>query len=139
MPRHTARVDVKPTLSELAHVRAALAEFVAPLDVPSDVLLDVTLAVEEIITNVISYGLAGDHTQLIAVRLSFEAGVITVEVEDGGQPFDPLRVAAPDITRPLDEREAGGLGIHLVRSVMDDVAYARRDGRNVVLMRKAVR
>ena len=138
MPRHTARVDVKPTLSELAHVRAALAEFVAPLDVPSDVLLDVTLAVEEIITNVISYGLAGDHTQLIAVRLSFEAGVITVEVEDEGQPFDPLRVAAPDITRPLDEREAGGLGIHLVRSVMDDVAYARRDGRNVVLMRKAV-
>jgi serine/threonine-protein kinase RsbW len=139
MPRHIARVDVKTSLSELAHVRAALAKFVAPHPIPSEVLLDVTLAVEEIITNVISYGLASDHNQLIAVRLSFEAGVITVEVEDQGQPFDPLRVAAPDITRPPDEREAGGLGIHLVRSVMDEVAYARRDGRNVVLMKKAVR
>ena len=139
MPRHVARVDVKNRLSELAHVRAALAEFVGPHHVPPAVVLEVSLAVEEIVTNVISHGLAGDCDQLITVRFSWEAGVMTVEVEDEGQPFDPLQVAAPDITRPLDEREVGGLGVHLVRSVMDDVAYSRRNGRNVVLMKKAVR
>ena len=139
MPRRVAHVDVKNHLSELAHVRAALAEFVGPHHVPPAVVLEVSLAVEEIVTNVINHGFAGERDELIRVRFSFEDGLMTVEVEDEGQPFDPLQVAAPDITRSLEEREVGGLGIHLVRSVMDDVAYSRRNGRNVVLMKKSVR
>jgi serine/threonine-protein kinase RsbW len=59
-----------------------------------------------------------------------------VEVEDDGRPFDPLLVPPPDLTLPLERRPIGGLGIHLIRSLMDEVAYARHDGRNVLKMAK---
>jgi len=60
-------------------------------------------------------------------------------VSDDGVPFHPLAMPSPDTTRPLDEREPGGLGIHLVRSLATETSYARRDGRNVVSLVMKVR
>jgi serine/threonine-protein kinase RsbW len=64
------------------------------------------------------------------------ANEIRVEVEDDATPFNPLEVPAPDLDRPLDERLVGGLGIHLVRQVMDGLDYQRLDGKNLVVMKK---
>ena len=72
----------------------------------------------------------------IVVRLSVREGVLTAHVEDDGRAFNPLEAPAPDIDAGIDERPIGGLGIHLVRSVMSSVEYRREDGRNILIMTK---
>jgi len=57
-------------------------------------------------------------------------------VEDDGKPFDPLQAPPPDLSLPLERRPIGGLGIHLIRNLMDEVSYARVGGRNVLKMVK---
>jgi serine/threonine-protein kinase RsbW len=59
-----------------------------------------------------------------------------VEVEDDGQPFNPLEAPEADTTKPLEERTLGGLGIHLVRKLMDDLEYRRHEGKNLLVMKK---
>jgi serine/threonine-protein kinase RsbW len=137
MPPYLTRLELRYSLSELARVRAALAKIASRQRVSSGVELDVGLALEEIVTNVITHGPATDPTQLITVRLSVGSGVVIAEIEDEGQPFDPLQAPQPNLGGPLDARPVGGLGIHLVRTLMDEVVYSRRDGRNIVLLKKA--
>jgi anti-sigma regulatory factor (Ser/Thr protein kinase) len=66
----------------------------------------------------------------ILVRLAYQPGEVHVDVEDEGKPFDPLQVPPPDLHSPLQERQVGGLGIHFIKQLVDEVTYARVDGRN---------
>lgn len=70
-------------------------------------------------SNVISYGYDDREEHKIIVCLLMQQGKLTVEVENDGRPFNPLDAPEPDIEKPLEERTLGGLGIHLVRNVMD--------------------
>ena len=72
------------------------------------------------------------------MTLALEGDELTIRVEDDGRAFDPLQAPPPDLDLPLEERPVGGLGIHIVRSVMDAVEYQRRGGRNVLTMRKTI-
>jgi serine/threonine-protein kinase RsbW len=58
-----------------------------------------------------------------------------VEVEDDGRPFNPLEAPPPDIGKPLAEREVGGLGIHLVRKMMDELEYRRENDKNLLILK----
>ena len=63
--------------------------------------------------------------------LTSEEGAITIEVVDDGKPFDPLNDAPqPDLASDLEDRRVGGLGLHLVRTTMDDMSYRRDQGKN---------
>jgi serine/threonine-protein kinase RsbW len=65
-----------------------------------------------------------------------ELGELKAEVEDDGQPFNPLEAPEVDTTKPLEERTIGGLGIHLVRKLMDGLDYQRQGDRNLLTMKK---
>ena len=65
-----------------------------------------------------------------------EDGELVAEVEDDGTPFNPLDVPAPDVTRPIEDRPIGGLGIHLTKKMVDGIDYSLRDGKNVLRLRK---
>ena len=71
-----------------------------------------------------------------ALSITLGDGAATAVVRDDARPFDPTGAAAPDLDAALDDRAVGGLGIHLVQSMMDEVGYARRDGRNVTTLVK---
>jgi phosphoserine phosphatase RsbU/P len=129
-------IDLKNHLSELSKVSQRLSEFGARHHLGPKVVHDVSLALEEILTNVISYGYDDSEEHQILVRLSLEGGNFTAEVEDDGRPFNPLAVAEPDITKPVDERAVGGLGIHLVRKLMDGVEYKRQGDKNILTIKK---
>ena len=101
-------------------------------------IFELTLAVNEIVTNIITYAYDDHQEHEIIIRLAIEAGEVTVEVEDDGHPFDPLRVPEPALDRPLAERAIGGLGVHLVRKVTDALEYHRRADKNVVVLRKRI-
>jgi serine/threonine-protein kinase RsbW len=94
----------------------------------------VEVSLDEVLANVVRHGLAGrGESARVEIALSLEAGEpprCELRVEDDGPEFDPLTAAPPDTTLGVDERPIGGLGIELVRRLMDDVRYERRDGRN---------
>ncbi len=93
-----------------------------------------TLVLEELLTNVISYGYDDDDEHEIYVHLRFEDGILTSIFDDGGQPFDPHAAQKPVMDGPLEDRSVGGLGIHLILTIMDSVEYERVDGRNRTTM-----
>lgn len=90
----------------------------------------VPLAIEEIVTNCIQYGYDDAKEHTIEIALSVADGKLRMTFVDDGHSFDPLARAAPDVSRPAEEREIGGLGIHLLRTMTDEIAYERRDGTN---------
>lgn len=108
-------------------------------EVPSRSLYAVNLALDEVVTNIVLHGYDDATGAELDVRLAAENGTINAEVEDGGRAFNPLDAPVPDLSAPLGERALGGLGIHLVRSLMDDVQYRRDGAKNVLTMRKRIR
>src|SRR5262249_37657915 len=125
-PMDRATITLKNQLAELERLSAFVDQFGERNDIGAGDLFAIKLALDEVVTNVISYGheAAGEHE--IVVRIAREADELAVEVQDDGRPFDPLAVAAPDVDKPLAERPLGGLGIHLTRKMTDRLEYRRQ-------------
>ena len=134
--REVVEIKLINELSELARLNQALTEFAQRHGLAPKAVHDLTLALEEILTNIISHGYTDDREHEITVRLSLQPGEVRAEVEDDGQPFNPLEAPEPDTAQSLEERTIGGLGIHLVRRLMDGLEYQRREGKNLLLMKK---
>lgn len=88
------------------------------------------VAVEEAFVNICSYAGTDD----VAVSLSGCGSAVRITFLDRGRPFNPLTGTAPDLTLPAEERQAGGLGIHLIRTIADEVSYTRADGANILAL-----
>lgn len=92
------------------------------------------LALDEILSNIVRHGLGGRQAA-IDLTFSVDAEYVAVEIVDQADAFNPLLAPPPDTSSPLDARKPGGLGIALVRQLMDDTSYERRDDRNHFTMR----
>ena len=108
-------------------------------EIPSRTLSAVNLALDEVVTNVVMHGFEISAGQEVAVRVETTGDDLRSEVVDGGREFNPLNAPLPDLTAALEQRALGGLGIHLVRSLMDRVEYRRENAKNVLTMRKRIR
>ena len=126
-------------LAELQRLNQLVTEFAEHHGLPSELVFRVTLVLEEIITNVISYGYEDEMEHEISVRLSWEDPDMKIEVEDDSRPFNPLEAPPPDMVKPLAERPVGGLGIHLVREMMDKLEYRRENDKNLLVLKTRVR
>ncbi len=128
-PRATVRVAPDPAGIALAADR--LDRFWAEAGLDPGSAWPVHVALDEVLSNIVRHGGAAGSVPLIDVTFTrADSGGVEVTVVDDGPEFDPLQVPEPDLASPLDVRRAGGLGIHLVRHLMDKVAYARRGERN---------
>lgn len=109
------------------------------LDVP--LCFNLNLALEEAVTNVINYAFPPEEEHSFLVSADGEAeGTLTLEILDDGVAFDPLNEAPEvDITLGVEERPIGGLGIFLVKQIMDEVSYERVDGKNILTMKKCLK
>lgn len=114
----------------------ALEEFWSQHDLPIDSLNEVQLAVEEIIANVIRHASKGREEAYIALHAELAPGEFVATIEDDGAPFDPLAHPEANAAAALEERRAGGMGLLLVRQLMDSVSYEHRGGHNRFQMRK---
>lgn len=95
------------------------------------------VAFDEWLTNVVDYAHAGREQTDIEVALGLDSGSLVAEVVDHGEAFNPLTDSAePSLELEVEDRPIGGLGVHLIRTLMDDVSYRREDGRNHLRMTK---
>ncbi|MDX1540120.1 MAG: ATP-binding protein [Geminicoccaceae bacterium] len=125
-------------LEEIPRVRAWVDDFGTKHGVVESDVAMIALALDELITNICSYGFDDDREHAIALSLKLKDGVLTASIEDDGRSFNPLKSKAPDPNAPLEQRQPGGLGIFLVRSVVDDVRYRRHRGNNHLTLIKKV-
>jgi serine phosphatase RsbU (regulator of sigma subunit)/anti-sigma regulatory factor (Ser/Thr protein kinase) len=129
-------IKVINKLSELGRLSQALEAFGERHGLAPRIVHDLNLALEETLTNIISYGYLDNREHEIKLRLTAQPGEITAEVEDDGQPFNPLESPEPDIGKVVEQRPVGGLGIHLVRKLMDTLRYERLGATNRLTMKK---
>lgn len=122
--------------SELQRLASELERFAQNHRIPEPDIHAFSLGLDELVTNTISYGYDDQGPHEIRVRLMLANGRLSAEVEDDGRPFNPLTAPQPDLTSAVEDRPVGGLGIHLVRSLMDHVGYRRESGKNHLIMRK---
>ena len=125
---------IPPNHNQLEQIPAAVEEFAERDNWPPDLVFKLNLALEELSVNIVNYsGATGE----IEISLASDDEAVTIEIADNGRPFNPLaELDTPDISAPLGERPIGGLGVHLVRSMMDELSYSREDGMNRLAMTK---
>ena len=120
-----------------------LPEWLDSLGLPMELTMPINLALEEAVTNVMLYAYPGTSGQVLVEcckgeRLKVKGERIVFTITDSGIPFDPTQKEEVDTTLSAEEREIGGLGIHLVRQIMDEVRYARIDDKNVLTLIKHI-
>jgi phosphoserine phosphatase RsbU/P len=95
---------------------------------------EIEIAVEEVFTNIVSYAY-GQEGGRVKISITVE-NEVTIKFEDNGQPFNPHEQETPDLDKPINEREIGGLGLYMVKKIMDRVEYSREDGKNILIIAK---
>jgi serine/threonine-protein kinase RsbW len=134
--RERLSLYIKNDLGEIGRMSQAVAAWCHTQALPEEVEFQIDLVLDELVSNVIRHGLKDDKEHIIDVNLWCDGQDLVLEVEDDGVPFNPLDSPIPDINQPIEARRIGGLGIHLVRQIMDNLAYERREGKNHLHMKK---
>lgn len=125
-------------LDEIERIGREVDAFARRLGLPLGLVFDVTLALDEVITNIISYAYDDAEEHQIVVRLRVERDRFVIDVEDDGREFNPLETVEPELDLPVDERPVGGLGLSLVRRLISELEYDRRGGWNCLTLIRAL-
>jgi anti-sigma regulatory factor (Ser/Thr protein kinase) len=124
------------TPGEKARLLSAFEAFARENHLPKASLRAADLAIEEHLTNILSYGFADSAEHIIAVNFQILGGELVIEIIDDGRAFNPTTYPKPNLNIPAEQREIGGLGIHMILQSMDSVSYERSNNRNLLRMRK---
>lgn len=128
-------LTIRNDVSELPRLFQAAEPFMEENRLSPGCRYAALLALEEMITNIIKYGYDDRGAHEIAVSLCAGGGNLRIRLEDDGHEFDPVAAPDPEKGKPLHEMKIGGLGIHLVRSMVDEIVYRRDRGRNLLDIR----
>lgn len=134
----TAEHRLRNDPSEAKHIGDWVDEFARRAGLSKDVQHSIDLALAEWVTNVISYAYDDSREHWITVRFLKGDAEVRVEVQDDGRAFDPLTLPSTDTSAPLEKRPIGGLGVHMMRKLMDAVLYRREGGRNILTLVKRI-
>ena len=133
-------LTIKAEKKEIPNGINPIVSFLEESGADKKITYKIKVAIEEILTNVASYAYAPNTGDIdIRYRLLEDGNVIEITVEDSGVEFDPLKAQDPDTTLPLEERQIGGLGIFIVKKTMDDIKYERKNNKNILVMKKAIK
>ncbi|CCO22121.1 ATP-binding protein [Maridesulfovibrio hydrothermalis] len=129
--------SLKSDLAELKILAERIETFGRENSISEKTVFELNLVLDELFTNLVSYGCySKSHKFDIAMLL--KEGVLFVEIEDDGKPFNPLEAPEPEIQCDCTERKIGGLGIHFMRKMMDDIEYFWEDGKNILKLTKNI-
>ena len=133
-------IRITASVSEIERLNRLVRHFGELHEVQGRALYAINLAIDELVTNAIIYGYDGDcANEEIVVEVAGVRDELRATITDMGRPFDPRKAPPPNLDASLEERSLGGLGIHLVRSLMDSVDYRREGEKNVLTVKKRIR
>jgi serine/threonine-protein kinase RsbW len=130
----TTRKIMPATLNHLYEAMAFVVSFAEEQGFPPNRLMEIELSMEEALVNIIKYAYPDGNGDMGISCIISGQDQFVVEIADTGIPFDALSVVDPDIACGVEERKVGGLGIYFIKTLMDDVAYTRKDGKNILKM-----
>jgi anti-sigma regulatory factor (Ser/Thr protein kinase) len=132
------QMSIGPDLNEVVRVNQTFADFADSHALPTAVRRSVNVALDELLTNTVNYGFLKRSDGALSIEVDLQPDRLTLTLIDNGAPFDPWIRIAPDTTLSMESRRIGGLGIHLVKKMMDESRYEYRDGKNIVVLVKQV-
>jgi serine/threonine-protein kinase RsbW len=127
---------VKNDRAEIQPMVNAMIQYCKEQGISDEIIQDMGLVLEEILTNVIKYSYDDTLNHEIVVEIEKDAESLQLRVEDDGRPFDSTGFYNPDIEKDFEDRNIGGMGIHLIRSLMDEMRYEFTQGRNILIVKK---
>jgi sigma-B regulation protein RsbU (phosphoserine phosphatase) len=130
MAQHNIELTLTNQLSEIDRINDSFNEFAESAEIPMGVSLKINMVFDELLNNIISYAYEDQNAHDIRIRVDLISTRLVITIEDDGVPFNPFMRAEPDTDASLEDREIGGLGIHLVKKVMSEVSYKRHFDRN---------
>lgn len=136
--RQPIRFTLENSLSELERLTEHLDRVKDEWQLKDQFILQLNLALDELFTNIVSYGYDSEPKQLISFTLAYSPDEIEITMCDNGKPFDPTIPDDPDMEVPLDKKEIGGLGIFLARQYTDTLDYRRENDQNIVILTKKI-
>jgi len=136
MKQSEVKLTVKNRIEDLLRVNSIFESFATQHEIGGRLRYHLLVSIEEILTNIIKYGFDEPGVHPIHITFRHHLGTIEMEFEDRGREFNPLEIAEPDLETPIEDRQLGGLGIHLVKNMVDLAEYRRDGDRNILLLRK---
>lgn len=134
----TLSVTLTNKPAEIERLGSMVEKFSEKHALPMKVVLDINQALDELLTNIISYAYEDNLPHDILVTMTVKDGDIKIALEDDGRAYDPFTTPTPNLELPLEDRAIGGLGVHFVRNLMDAFEYQREHDRNVVVLKKRI-
>jgi serine/threonine-protein kinase RsbW len=125
-------------IDELTRVSEWLEQLGEELELPMSLILSLNLVLEEALTNTIQYGYDDESQHEIDIRFEKTAELVTFILADDGCAYDPTLKTDADITLSADERPIGGLGILLMKKIMNTIEYQRKENRNILTLKKII-
>jgi serine/threonine-protein kinase RsbW len=133
------RINVEVDPDSPRRLAAFIEDFCSRAGIAADLRFPFDLALEEISVNLLTHGAAADHTpRHLTAEVSLFEDRLELKILDDGPAFDPLTLPPPDVTAQLESRQVGGYGLHLLRSMMDEVEYTYSVGFNTLRLAKRV-
>ena len=131
-------IIIKNEIAELERVAVFVEEVSQLLSLDSETTMNLNLALEEVVSNVILYAYPQKMGENIIIKASSDDNILVFTITDKGDEFDPTKVEDADITLAAEDREIGGLGIFIVKNIMNEVTYQRLDGKNILTLKKNI-
>ncbi len=126
------------TYAAYPEIAAWVEDELSKLDCPQKIIMQISMCLEEAFINIAHYAY-GDKTGSMDLIFEYDNSIVTLCLKDKGVAFDPLAKQDPDVTLGIDERKIGGLGIFLVKEMMDEVHYQRLNNENVLTFSKKIK
>ena len=134
----TTNLVIRNEMAQLSILSEAMERFGSEHALAPKPLVQLQVALDEIVSNVIKYAWPEGGTHEIRVRITFDSGKMTIDIADDGRSFDPRRALPPERPPAGQRPRPGGVGLHMVKQFMDGFEYARIDGWNHSTLVKAV-
>ena len=135
---HVLTLSMRNEASQIHVVQQRFASFASRHAFPESDARRIGVVLDELLSNVISYAYTDELEHTIEIKFELSARDLVITIEDDGIPFNPFTIEPPDTSLQLEDRPIGGVGIHLVRGIMDRFHYERRAERNTVALRKRI-
>lgn len=129
---------IKNRIEELERLAVFVEEVAEQNDLDPETTMNLNLALEEAVSNVILYAYPQEMGEEITIMAQCERNALIFTITDKGKEFDPTKVEEADVTLSAEDRQIGGLGIFLVKNIMNEVTYQRLEGKNVLTLKKNI-